>query len=171
MATFVAFYNIFATKRTLQKKASTKRNPYSYYQEQCLLFLPFNGDVTSNLQWDQTWHDIFATNNAIIKENMVKYNKILALVWPSEILQSTFRPSTSGTTFTSIAQGLLHHYAQTLKIKVDNPMPLFMVYTVKGAFNIGGTTIHLALHLPLMINYPIDISPEKLELFLNDTRT
>lgn len=38
-----------------------------------------------------------------------------------------------------------------------------MAYTGKAAFNIGGTTIHSALHLPLLTNTLTSLSVDKLD--------
>ena len=51
-----------------------------------------------------------------------------------------------------LVQGLLRHYAQAARDTEEFPTTLIMVHTGKAAFKIGGTTIHLALHLPLISN-------------------
>ena len=63
-----------------------------------------------------------------------------------------------------LSQGLLRHYATTLQSNTDSPLALIMAYTGKATFNIGGTTIHSALHLPLVSNTKSGISSEKLDM-------
>lgn len=45
-----------------------------------------------------------------------------------------------------IVQGLLHHYVRGMEVSTNCPLALLMAYSGKAAFNIGATTIHLALH-------------------------
>ena len=54
-----------------------------------------------------------------------------------------------GKTFTLmlLIQGLFWHYAKYIETNVDTPLALVMAYTGKATFNVGGTTVHSALHL------------------------
>ena len=59
----------------------------------------------------------------------------------------------SGKTFLLmlLIQGLLQHYTKTLASNIDTPIALVMGYTSKATFNVGGTTIHSALLLLLIL--------------------
>lgn len=72
---------------------------------------------------------------------------------------------TLGKTFTLllIVQGLLRHYNRNIQYDTNLPTALLMVYTGKAAFNIGGTTIHSALHMPLLTSLQTMLSAEKLD--------
>ena len=71
----------------------------------------------------------------------------------------------TGKTFTLLllVQGLLRHYSRQFEDGESFPTGLLMAYTGKAAFNIGGTTIHSALHLPLLTNTPTSLSADKLD--------
>ena len=57
----------------------------------------------------------------------------------------------SGKTFTlqAIVQGLLRMHHKNIKSDPLKSKALLMAFTGKAAFNIGGTTIHSALHIPV----------------------
>jgi hypothetical protein len=57
----------------------------------------------------------------------------------------------TGKTFTlqAIVQGLLRMHHKDLKSDPLKIKALLMAFTGKAAFNIGGTTIHSALHIPI----------------------
>ena len=61
-----------------------------------------------------------------------------------------------------LIQGLLRHYTKTLDSNIDTPIALVMAYTGKVTFNVGGTTIHSALLLPL-VSQKIGLSSKKLD--------
>ena len=56
-----------------------------------------------------------------------------------------------GKTFTlqAIVQGLLRMHHKNIKYNPLKSKALLMAFTGKAAFNIGGTTIHSALHIPV----------------------
>ena len=62
-----------------------------------------------------------------------------------------------------IIQGLLRYYNHKQNENTKNTKVLLMAYTRKAAFNIGGTTIHSTLHLPLITNNQTSLSQEKLD--------
>lgn len=61
-----------------------------------------------------------------------------------------------------IIQGLLQHYTTSLEIEIQCSLALVMAYTGNTTLNIGGTTIHSALHLPLASNTKTKITFGKL---------
>ena len=63
-----------------------------------------------------------------------------------------------------LVQGLLRHYIQATREIEHFPTRLIMAYTRKATFNIGGMTIHSALHLPLISNSRQGLSSKKLDL-------
>ena len=52
-------------------------------------------------------------------------------------------------TLQAIVQGLLHIHYKNIKFDPFKSKALLMAFTGKAAFNISGTTIHSALHIPI----------------------
>lgn len=61
-----------------------------------------------------------------------------------------------------LVQTLQRVYMRTNNFDIEKPQVLLMVYTGKAAYNIGGTTTHSALHLPLVTKAHTFLSAEKL---------
>lgn len=113
--------------------------------------------------------------NAYFFEQLQLMNQEQKLLYNDIMLKKRISPNTAlnifitggagtGKTFTLmlIIQGLLRYYAPSLQENIDSPLALIMAYTGKAAFNIAGTTIHSALHLPLITNTQTGLSSEKL---------
>lgn len=62
-----------------------------------------------------------------------------------------------------LIQGLLKHYAKNVQTDIELPLALVMAYIGKAAFNVKGTTIYSALHLPLVTREQTSLSSKKLD--------
>ena len=63
-----------------------------------------------------------------------------------------------------LVQALQRLYLQKKQFDHEKPHVLLMAYTGKAAYNIGGLTIHSALHLPIVTKAHTSLSTEKLNI-------
>ena len=63
-----------------------------------------------------------------------------------------------------LVQALQHIYLRSKEFDTEKPQILLMAYISKAAYNIGGTTIHLTLHLPIVTKTHTSLSSEKLNV-------
>ena len=61
-----------------------------------------------------------------------------------------------------LVQALQRIYLHKKQYDSEKPLILLMAYTGKAAYNIGGITIHSALHLPIVTKTHTSLSSEKL---------
>ena len=61
-----------------------------------------------------------------------------------------------------LVQALQRIYLHKKESDIGKQQILLMAYTGKAAYNIGGTSVHLVLHLPIVTKTHTSLSSEKL---------